>query len=159
MNITLICVGRIKEDHFRDACSEYEKRLGAFCRFNTEIIEPERLSDNPSQAEIHNALNREGEKILKKIPSGAYVCAMCVEGKEMTSAQLADITKTLPLKGVSSVVFIIGSSFGLGEEVKAAADLKLSMSKMTFPHQLARVMLSEQIYRAYTIIYNKRYHK
>lgn len=159
MNITLICVGRLKEDYLRSACGEYEKRLGAFCRFSTEVIEPERISDNPSDFEIQAALQKEGDKILKKIPSGAYVTAMCIEGRKMTSPQLAETLERLPNTGYSSAAFIIGSSYGLCDSVKNASALKLSMSEMTFPHQLARVMLLEQIYRAYSILGNRRYHK
>lgn len=159
MNITLICVGRLKEDYLRSACGEYEKRLGAFCRFTAEVIEPERLPDDPSEAEIRAALQKEGEKMLKKIPSGAYVAAMCVEGREMTSPQLAEALDKISLSGFGSAAFLIGSSYGLCDKVKAASALKLSMSRMTFPHQLARVMLLEQIYRAYSILCNRRYHK
>lgn len=159
MNVTLICVGKPKEDYLRDACSEYEKRLGAFCRLSAEVIEPEKLSDNPSDSEIQAALQKEGDKILKKIPSGAYVVAMCIEGKEMTSPQLAETIEKIPLSGFGSAAFVIGSSYGLCSRVKEVSALKLSMSRMTFPHQLARVMLLEQIYRAYSILGNRRYHK
>lgn len=159
MNINLICVGRLKEDYLRSACEEYGKRLGAFCRFSTEVIEPERLSDDPSESEILAALEKEGDKILKKIPSGAFVVTMCIEGKELTSPQLAETLEKIPLSGYSSAVFVIGSSYGLCDRVKNASSLKLSMSRMTFPHQLARVMLLEQIYRAYSILGNRRYHK
>lgn len=159
MNISLICVGKPKEDYLRSACAEYEKRLGAFCRFSAEVIEPERLSDNPSESEIQAALQKEGDKILKKIPSGAYIVAMCIEGREMTSPRLADTLEKIPLSGFGSAAFVIGSSYGLCDRVKDASALKLSMSRMTFPHQLARVMLMEQIYRAYSILGNRRYHK
>lgn len=159
MNITLISVGRLKEEYLRSACEEYEKRLGAFCRFCTEVIEPERLSDDPSRSEIQAALQKEGDRILKKIPSGAYVVTMCIEGREMTSPQLAETIEKISLTGHGAAVFVIGSSYGLCDRVKNASALKLSMSKMTFPHQLARVMLLEQIYRAYSILGNRRYHK
>lgn len=159
MNITLICVGRLKEDYLRSACEEYEKRLGAFCRFSTEVIEPERLPDDPSDSQIQAALEKEGERILKKIPSGAYVITMCIEGKKMTSPQLAETMDKLPNLGFGTAVFVIGSSYGLCGRVKDASALRLSMSEMTFPHQLARVMLLEQIYRAYSILGNRRYHK
>lgn len=159
MNVTLICVGKPKEDYLRDACSEYEKRLGAFCRLSAEVIEPEKLSDNPSDSEIQAALQKEGDKILKKIPSGAYIVAMCIEGKEMTSPQLAETIEKIPLSGFGSAAFVIGSSYGLCSRVKEVSALKLSMSRMTFPHQFARVMLLEQIYRAYSILGNRRYHK
>ena len=155
MNITLICVGKLKEDYLRNACAEYQKRLSGFCRFSVEELEPERLPDNPSNAEIAAALEKEGERILAKIPRGANVIALCIEGKQQSSEELAQLMDGMP----GAAAFIIGSSFGLSDKVKASAQLRLSMSKMTFPHQLARVMLMEQIYRAYSIINNRRYHK
>lgn len=159
MNITLLCLGRLKEEYLRQACSEYEKRLGAFCKFNSEVLEPEKLSDNPSDTEVENALKKEGERLMKKIPPGSFVCALCIEGKQLSSEELALRLEKIPLEGYGQGVFIIGSSYGLSAEVKNAAHLKLSMSKMTFPHQLARVMLMEQIYRGYSIVNNRRYHK
>lgn len=159
MNITLLCLGRLKEEYLRQACSEYEKRLGAFCKFNAEVLEPEKLSDNPSDTEVENALKKEGERLMKKIPPGSFVCALCIEGKQLSSEELALRLEKIPLEGYGQGVFIIGSSYGLSAEVKNAAHLKLSMSKMTFPHQLARVMLMEQIYRGYSIVNNRRYHK
>ena len=159
MNITLICVGKLKEDYLRNACAEYQKRLQGFCRFSVEELEPERLSENPSDAEITSALEKEGERILGKIPKGAYAAALCIEGKQQSSEELAQLMERIPNEGSGTAAFIIGSSYGLSHKVKSSAQLKLSMSKMTFPHQLARVMLMEQIYRAYTIINNRRYHK
>ena len=159
MNITLICVGKLKEDHLRNACAEYQKRLQAFCRFSVEELEPERLSDDPSDAEIAAALEKEGERISARIPKGAYMAALCIEGKQQSSRELAQLMDRIPSEGSSAAAFVIGSSFGLSDKVKSSAQLRLSMSKMTFPHQLARVMLMEQIYRAYSIINNRRYHK
>ena len=159
MNITLICVGRLKEDYLRAACAEYQKRLQGFCRFNVEELEAERLPESPSDGEIANALEKEGERILGKIPRGAYVLALCVEGKQQSSEELSQLMDRIPSDGFGTAVFIIGSSFGLSDRVKSAAQVKLSMSRMTFPHQLARVMLMEQIYRGYTIINNRSYHK
>lgn len=159
MNIILLCVGKLKENYLREACKEYEKRLSAFCRFTTEEIEAERLSDNPSEAEIASALEKEGQKLLKKIPNGAYIYTLCIEGKQKNSENFALSLEQAALKGFGTAVFVIGSSYGLCEEVKKASSFKLSMSEMTFPHQLARVMLMEQIYRGYTIINNRRYHK
>ena len=159
MNVTLICMGRLKEDYLKSACAEYQKRLSGFCRFTVEEIEAERLPDDPSDSEIAAALEKEGERILAKIPRGAYTIALCIEGKQQTSEELAELIRHIPVWGSGSAAFIIGSSFGLSDKVKASAQLKLSMSKMTFPHQLARVMLMEQIYRAYSIINNRRYHK
>ena len=158
LKITLISLGKIKEDYFLSACREYEKMLGGFCRFTSEFLQAEKLSPDPSEKEIENALGKEGENILKKIPQGAYVIAMCIEGKEMSSTQLAAEIEKISLNN-SSLYFIVGSSYGLCEKVKARADLKLSMSRMTFPHNLARVMLLEQIYRSLSILGNRKYHK
>lgn len=158
MNITLICVGKLKEKYLTDACNEYKKRLSAY-KPNIIEISPERLSDSPSESEINSALEKEGKKILEKIPKGSFVYAMCIEGKQRTSEELsAEIEKT-KLGGTGSIAFIIGGSFGLSDEVKKRADDRLSMSKMTFPHQLARVMLLEQIYRAVQIGLGTKYHK
>lgn len=159
MNVTLICMGRLKEDYLRAACAEYSKRLQAFCRFNVEELEAERLPDDPSQAEITAALEKEGDRIIGRIPRGAYTVALCIEGKQQSSEELAQLLVNIPVQGNGTAVFIIGSSYGLSDKVKGAAQLKLSMSKMTFPHQLARVMLMEQVYRAYSIINNRHYHK
>lgn len=159
MNVTLVCVGRLKEDYLRAACAEYQKRLSGFCRFTVEEIEAEKLPDDPSEAEILSALEKEGDRILAKLPKGAYTTAMCIEGKQQSSEELAQLLMNIPVQGSGAAAFVIGSSYGLSDKVKAAAQLKLSMSKMTFPHQLARVMLMEQVYRAYTIISNRKYHK
>lgn len=159
MNVTLICVGRLKEDYLKDACAEYAKRLQAFCRFSVEELEAEKLPDNPSEAEIANALEKEGDRILAKLPKGAYTAALCIEGKQHSSEELAQLLTNIPVRGNGAAAFVIGSSYGLSDRVKGAAQLKLSMSRMTFPHQLARVMLMEQVYRAYSIINNRQYHK
>ena len=159
MNITLICVGRLKEDYLRSACAEYQKRLQGFCRFTVEELEAERLPESPSDAEIAAALEKEGERISAKIPKGAYAIALCIEGKRQSSEELAQLMDRIPGEGTGAMAFIIGSSYGLSDKVKSSAQLRLSMSRMTFPHQLARVMLMEQIYRAYSIINNRRYHK
>ncbi len=157
--VTLICVGKLKESYWREAVAEYQKRLSAFCRF--EIIElPEyRLPENPSAAEIEKALDSEGTAILSKIPAGAAVVPLCIEGKPLSSPALSELFQKWAIEGKSKTVFIIGSSFGLSDRVKAAAAYRLSMSPMTFPHQLARVMLCEQIYRAMQIEMGGKYHK
>ena len=159
LGVTIICEGRLKEKYLRDACDEYSKRLTAFCKLNIIELTPKRLSDNPSQGEIDNALTAEGKEILSKIPSSARVYAVCVEGKQMPSEKLAQELSACAVNGQSSAVFIIGGSFGLSDEVKKRADFRLSMSQMTFPHQLARVMLLEQIYRAFNIAGGGKYHK
>lgn len=159
MNVILLCVGKLKENYLKDAFKEYEKRLSSFCRFTIEEIDAERLNDNPSEAEIASALEKEGRKLLNKIPSGAYIYTLCIEGNQKNSEEFALSLEQTALNGFGTAVFVIGSSYGLSDEVKKSSDFKLSMSKMTFPHQLARVMLMEQIYRGYTIINNRRYHK
>lgn len=157
LNVKIITVGKLKEKYLKDACNEYMKRLQRFCR--PEIIElaESRLPDDPSQAEIQKALENESGSILKA--ADGFKIALCIEGKQMSSPKLAEKMSQIPLLGFSSVSFIIGSSFGLADCVKNAADLRLSMSEMTFPHQLARVMLLEQIYRAFQIENNGKYHK
>ncbi|MBR3289847.1 MAG: 23S rRNA (pseudouridine(1915)-N(3))-methyltransferase RlmH [Clostridia bacterium] len=158
-NITVLCLGRLKEGYFRDACAEYLKRLGGFARVQVCELEEERLPDAPSAAQIEAALAAEGKRILAKIPHGAAVVALCVEGKELSSKALAGTLSRWSVNGTSHTVFVIGSSFGLAPEVKAAARLQLSMSPMTFPHGLARVMLLEQLYRAAQIESGGKYHK
>lgn len=152
--LTFIFVGRMRERHYTAAFEEYFKRLGAFGKPELREIAEERLPEQPSEREIAQALKREAAEILKAVPKGAYTVALCVEGKAMSSEELAQA-----LEAQARLCFIIGGSFGLDESVKAAADLRLSMSRMTFPHHLARVMLAEQVYRAFTIQNGGRYHK
>lgn len=152
--LTFVFVGRMRERHYAAAFEEYFKRLGAFGKPELREIAEERLPEQPSEREIAQALKREAAEILKSVPKGAYTVALCVEGKAMSSEELA-----LALEGQARLCFIVGGSFGLDESVKAAADLRLSMSRMTFPHHLARVMLAEQVYRAFTIQNGGRYHK
>ena len=159
MNIILLCVGKLKENYLKEACKEYEKRLSAFCRVTVEEIEAERISENPSETETASALEKEGQRLLKKLPAGAYIYTLCIEGARKNSKEFACELEKCAIDGFGTAVFIIGSSYGLSEQVKKASNRRLSMSEMTFPHQLARVMLMEQIYRAYTIINNRRYHK
>lgn len=159
LNITVLCVGKLKEAYWRDAIAEYAKRLGAFCKFQVTELDEERLPDKPSEAQIAAALTAEGKKMAAKIPTGAAVVALCIEGKPCSSTELADRLEEFALGGVSHVVFLIGSSFGLAPELKSRANWRLSMSPMTFPHQLARVMLLEQIYRAMNIRNGGKYHK
>ena len=159
LNITIIAVGKLKEQYLRDASAEYQKRLSTLCKLNIVEINPEKLSDNPSAKETENALNNEAKKIIEKIPKGAKVYSMCIEGKQRTSEELSKEIDNLALEGVSNIVFIIGGSFGLSDEVKKLSAYRLSMSKMTFPHQIARIMLLEQIYRATQISIGTKYHK
>ena len=158
LNVKFITLGTLKEGYLRDAAAEYEKRLGGFCRFTTVQLKEERLSDQPSESEIKNALERESAKIFAEIPSRAYVIAMCVEGKQCSSEELADKLEEISARS-SDICFIIGSSFGLADMVKQRADMRLSVSKLTFPHQLMRPVLFEAVYRSFTILHGKRYHK
>ena len=154
----MIVLGTLKEAYLRDAAAEYEKRLGGFCRFELVQLKEERLSDDPSEGEIRRALEREAGAILSQIPPRASCVAMCVEGKQLSSEELAEkIAQIEQMAG--EVCFIIGSSYGLAPEVKARADLRLSVSKLTFPHQLMRVLLLEAVYRAFNIRKGTRYHK
>ena len=157
MTISLIVIGKLKEEYLRSACAEYIKRLGRYCTFELHELDECRLSDSPSDKEIAAALKKEAEQI-KKYAKGMIV-PMCIEGKQLTSPELSEKITTAGVSGQSTVTFIIGSSFGLDPEIKAMGTLKLSMSKMTFPHQLARVMLLEQIYRAFQIAEGGKYHK
>lgn len=159
LNITIIAIGKLKEQYLRDASAEYQKRLSASCKLNIIELTPEKLSDNPSAKEIENALNNEAKRIIEKIPKGAKVYSMCIEGKQRTSEELSAEIDALTVEGVSNIVFIIGGSFGLSDEVKKLSAYRLSMSKMTFPHQIARIMLLEQIYRAMQISLGTKYHK
>ena len=159
LRVTVLCVGKLKEAFWRQASAEYEKRMGSFCRLSVIEIEEERLPDSPSQAQIDQGLQNEGRRLLAKVPDGAAVITLCIEGKMLTSPQLAERIEELALRGHSDIVLIIGSSHGLAPAVKEASSLRLSMSGMTFPHQLARVMLLEQLYRAFQINAGGKYHK
>ncbi len=159
LKIYIIAVGHLKEKYLRDASDEYLKRLSAFAKMTVTEIEPERLPDSPKESQIKSALENESAKITKAIPDGSYVIPMCIEGKQLDSVELSEKLENIAVMGDSTVCFIIGGSYGLSENVKALAGLKLSMSKMTFPHQLARIMLLEQIYRAFKISAGGTYHK
>ena len=159
LTVRIICVGRLKEKFYLSAAAEYLKRLSAFCRAEVEELPESRLPANPSEAEIRAALKRERESIALRIPDGALTVALCIEGKELDSVRFSELLEACALKGKSRICFLIGGSFGLDEELKAGADLRLSMSQMTFPHHLARIMLLEQLYRAFQIQGGTRYHK
>ncbi len=159
INVNLIVLGKLKEKYMKEFANEYEKRLSSYCKLTVTELEPVKLSDNPSQTEIDNALAKETQMITAKIPKSSYVFAMCIEGKQMSSEELAAKIEDIALCGKSNITFIIGSSFGLSDEIKKMSDFKFSMSKMTFPHKLARIMLTEQIYRAFSISNNAKYHK
>ena len=157
--ITLITVGRLKEAFYKEAEQEYAKRLNGFCDLNIIEIPQEVLPQNPSEGQIKTALEAEAEQILSKIPKQADIVTLCIEGKQYTSEGLSEIIKDNANLSSGVIVFVIGGSFGLSETVKAKSKIRLSMSKMTFPHRLARVMLLEQIYRGYQIAAGTRYHK
>lgn len=156
--IQIIALGKCKESYLREACREYEKRLSRFCRLQIVELEPAVLPQNPSEKEIAAALEKEGAELLRRIKG--YIVAMCIEGKMLDSPGLAQKISMAASGGENgAVTFLIGSSYGLSPAVKQRADFRLSMSPMTFPHQLARVMLLEQIYRSYQITYGAKYHK
>jgi len=158
-SVNIIAVGKLKEDYLRSACGEYLKRLSAFCKPTVIELPESRLPETPSEKQIAAALDSEGDSILKKISADDYVIAMCIEGRQYTSEKFSALLTEIPVRGKSSLDIIIGSSCGLSEKVKSAADLRLSMSEMTFPHQLARVMVLEQVYRGFMISSGKKYHK
>lgn len=157
--ITLIAMGKLKENFYLSACEEYAKRMKAYCQFRLIELPEYRLPDNPSPAEINAGLDREAEQILEKIPKGSWFCVLTPEGKSLSSPQLAEKMKSIKLSGKSSACFLIGSSFGVAESIKNRADFRLSMSPMTFPHHLARVMVLEQLYRSEAIQAGSKYHK
>ena len=157
--VNVICVGKLKEKFYIEAVAEYEKRLQRHCKLTVTELTEQRLSDIPSDAEIKKALAAEADAIREKLPKGGAVIAMCIEGKELSSPALAEKVQQLALNGASQLTFLIGGSVGLDESLKKKADLRLSMSPMTFPHHLARIMLLEQIYRAYQILSGSKYHK
>ena len=159
LNVTVVCVGKLKEKFWTDACNEYAKRLKGFCSFSIVEVDEEKLPDVPSKIQIQNTLVKEGQRIISKIPKNSKVIAMCIEGKQRSSERLAKEFAEMAVNGASSLTFVIGGSWGLSDEVKNMSVMRLSMSEMTFPHQLARVMLCEQIYRAFQINSNGKYHK
>ena len=158
MNVTIICVGKLKEDYLKSAISEYQKRLSRFADFEIIEVPDQKIPDNASKKIEEQILNKEGELILSKIKNNSYVIAMCVEGKLISSEELADEIKNISMQS-SNITFIIGGSLGLSQDVKTRANNRISFGKITLPHQLMRVVLSEQIYRAFKINANEAYHK
>lgn len=159
MNIKIICIGKLKESYWVDAIKEYSKRLSKYCTLLIDELKEDRLPENASKAEELAVKEAEGKSILKQIKKETYVIALEIKGKELTSEALAEKVNLLGIEGKSDVAFIIGGSLGLSEEVLKRADFRLSFSKMTFPHQMMRVILLEQIYRSFKIIKNEAYHK
>ena len=159
MNITILAVGKLKEKYWKDAIEEYSKRLSRYCTFRITEVKESLLRANPSEADEEAVKTAEGRELLSKIKSSDYVITLEIKGKALSSTELAERIEELGITGKSSVVFIIGGSLGLSEEVSRRADFKLSFSAMTFPHQMMRVILLEQIYRSFKIINNEAYHK
>lgn len=157
--VTVLTVGKIKEKYFTDAIEEYSKRLSRYCKLNIISVKDEPTPDNPSDKERDAVLKCEGDRILEKMPKNAYVVPLCIEGKQMSSVEFSKKLQLAAAYGKSEIVFIIGGSMGLDERIKKMADLKLSFSEMTFPHQLMRVVLLEQIYRGFNILNGGKYHK
>lgn len=157
--ITLIAMGKLKEKFYLSAAAEYEKRLKGYCQFRLLELPEVRLPEDPSPAEISAGLEKEADAILAKIPKGAWFCVLTPEGKTLSSEALARKMEEVKLSGKSSACFLIGSSFGMSQRLKEKADLKLSMSPMTFPHHLARIMVLEQLYRSEAIQAGSKYHK
>ena len=159
MKIRIICVGKLKEKYLKDAIAEYAKRLGRFCTFEICELNDEKIPDNASKAQCDAVLKKEAESILKNISKDSYVISLCVEGKSLSSEDFAGKIGDITLGGKSTIDFIIGGSLGLDVSVKSVSDFKLSFSSFTFPHQLMRLILTEQIYRAFKINSNEEYHK
>ena len=158
-DITLICMGKLKEKFYLSAAAEYEKRLKGYCSFKILELPEHRLPENPSPAEIQAGLEKEADLILSKLPKGAWFCILTPEGKIISSEDLAEKMRDVKNSGKGSACFLIGSSFGIAQRIKDKADFKLSMSKMTFPHHLARIMVLEQLYRSEAIQAGSKYHK
>ena len=159
MKITVITVGKLKEKYLKEAVLEYSKRLGKYCRLEIIEVADEKTAEGRSKAEEDIILEKESSRILKYIKEDSYIITLEINGTQLSSEQLADKINTIGINGISHIIFIIGGSIGIGEAVLKKSDYSLSFSKMTFPHQLMRVILLEQIYRSYRIIYGEPYHK
>ena len=159
MKITILCVGKVKEKFYRDAIDEFSKRLSRYCKLEITEVADEKTEEQSSDTEIRIVKEKEGERLLKNIKDDAYVIALCIDGKQLDSEELSEKVERLGIQGTSHIYFVIGGSLGLADEIIKRADFKLSFSKMTFPHQLMRVILLEQIYRAYRIMNKEPYHK
>lgn len=159
MKITILCVGKLKEKFYREAVEEYAKRLGRYCRLEILEVADEKTPDKASAALEEQIREREGDRLLSRLEEGAWVCTLEIQGKRYTSEEFAQVIERTGLGGQSHIAFVIGGSLGLHEKVRRRADQAISFSDMTFPHQLMRVILCEQIYRAYRIINGEPYHK
>lgn len=159
MKITILCVGKIKEKFYRDAIAEYEKRLSRYCKLEIVEVADEKTPDNASELVERQIKEKEAERMEKYLKDGAFVCALAIDGKQLDSVELSEKIKQLGTGGTSHIIFMIGGSLGMSDELLKKADMKLSFSRMTFPHQLMRVILLEQVYRAYRIMNHEPYHK
>ena len=159
MRISIVCVGKIKEKYLKLGIDEFSKRLSKYCKLEVIELDDEKAPENLSDKEMLMIKEKEGKKILSKIKDNAHVIALAIDGKNLSSEELADTVNKLGVRGISNIVFVIGGSLGLSDEVLKRADYKLSFSKMTFPHQLMRLILLEQVYRAYRINNGETYHK
>ena len=159
MKITILCVGKVKEKFYRDAIDEFSKRLSRYCKLEIVEVADEKTTEEASDTELRLVKDKEGERLLKSIKDDGYVICLCIDGKQLDSEELAEKIDNLGIQGTSHIYLIIGGSLGLSDQVIKRANYKLSFSKMTFPHQLMRVILLEQVYRAYRIINHEPYHK
>lgn len=163
MRITIACVGKMKEKFYRDAIAEYEKRLSRYCKLEIVEVADEKTPDNASELVENQIKEKEAERVLarleKPLKEGAFVCALAIDGKQLDSVELSEKIEALGISGTSHIIFLIGGSLGMSETLLKRADMKLSFSKMTFPHQLMRVILLEQIYRSFKIQRGETYHK
>ena len=159
MRINIVCVGKFKEKYLKLGIDEFKKRLSKYCKLEIIELEDEKAPENLSDKEMLMIKEKEGKKILSKIKDNSYVIALAIDGKNLSSEELAETINKLGVRGVSNITFVIGGSLGLSDEVLSRADYKLSFSKMTFPHQLMRLILLEQVYRAFRIMKNEPYHK
>ena len=159
MKITILCVGKIKEKFYRDAIAEYEKRLSRYCKLEIVEVADEKTPDNASELVERQIKEKEAERMEKYLKEGAFICALAIDGKQLDSVELSEKIESLGTGGISHIIFMIGGSLGMSDALLKKADMKLSFSRMTFPHQLMRVILLEQVYRAYRIMNNEPYHK
>jgi len=159
VKITILCVGKIKEKFYRDAIAEYEKRLSRYCKLEIIEVADEKTPDNASELVERQIKDKEAERMEKHIKEGAFICALAIDGKQLDSVELSEKIESLGTGGISHIIFMIGGSLGMADALLKRADMKLSFSKMTFPHQLMRVILLEQVYRAYRIMNHEPYHK
>lgn len=159
MKITVLCVGKVKEKFYRDAILEFSKRLSRYCKLEILEVADEKTTEEATEHEIRLVKDKEGERLLKYIKEDAYVVCLCIDGKQLDSEELSNKIESLGISGKSHICFVIGGSLGLSDQVIGRGDYKLSFSKMTFPHQLMRVILLEQIYRSYRIMNHEPYHK